>query len=142
MSDHIVWQAELKFTGTPAEFNKLAKSLESLPVEVIIPEWLDRTHHLAGCMPLPLERLLSKEILNQVLETAPVINIRFIRDIYGGIRVPHLHLDVEQVALLDKTQFKMVAGEVAKNLAMMRAESINDYIRVMDPIDCIAPTPL
>ena len=142
MSEHIIWQAEVKFKGTPAEFSKLAAVLEDLPVEVIIPEWQDRPHHLAGCMPLPLSKLISEDILKRIIKEAPAIDIRFIRDIYGGIRVPHVHLDENRIALLNREQFKQVAGEVARNLAMMRAEAIEDYIHVMDPIDRIAPTPL
>lgn len=78
MEDKFVWTAEIKFEGTVDEFNQLTESLEELPVEIYIPEWLRRPHHFAGCMPVPFEVLLGAERLQQLAEDMPRIQIKYI----------------------------------------------------------------
>ena len=138
MDDKFTWRAELTFRGTPAQFNKLAELLEEASVTVEIPEWADRINHLAGCFPMPVEKLINKEMLKRITQEMPRIKIKYIRDIAGGIRTPHVHMG-DEIVLLDGPRFQKLAGEVAQKLAELRAEQIDDYIQVMDPINRLAP---
>lgn len=133
MKDEFVWKAEIRFEGTAQEFNKVAEALEELPVEILIPEWKFRPPHLAGCMPLPLQRLIPEDHLNKLVEGMPVINIKYVKDIYGGMRTPHLHLG-DDIVLLERDRFAQYVGEVASTLGAMRAETLEDYVEVMNPV--------
>jgi hypothetical protein len=137
MEEKFVWKAEIRFEGTAEMFNQVAETLEKLPVEIEIPEWKFRPPHLAGCMPLPLERLIDKDRLNKLVEGMPVINIKYIKDIYGGMRTPHLHLG-DDVVLFDRARFAQYVSEVASSLGAMRAEALEDYVDVMNPVGHLA----
>jgi hypothetical protein len=137
MDEKFQWQANITFTGYAKEFNKLTELLEKYRVTVEIPEY--RGGVAVGGMRVPVKKLISEERLNALTKDMPVIDIRFIRDIRGGIRTPHLHLD-DKVVLLDKERFIEFAGEVAQHLAEIRAARIEDYVEVMQPIGEIAPS--
>jgi hypothetical protein len=141
MQDKFVWKATIKFGGSAEEFNHLAEALENLPVEIEISEWVDIPHHLAGCQPLPLDVLLSEARIKKLTEGLPRMQIKFITDIAGGIRTPHLHLR-DEVVLLDRAKFKTFVGQIAQELAERRAETVKDYIDVMDPVGRLAATPI
>ena len=138
MDEKFRWQANITFTGYAEEFNKLAELLEKYRVTVEIPEFIEVAGAVGG-MRIPVMKLIPEERLKALIKGMPVIDIRFIRDIRGGIRTPHLHLD-DKVVLLDKDRFVEFAGEVAQHLAEIRAERIEDYAEVMQPIGEIAPT--
>ena len=133
MENKFSWKAEIKFVGSPEEFNKFADTIEKLPIEVSIPEWRWRPHHFAGCMPIPVDVLLGKDIIKKTAEGMPKIKIKYIKDIYGGIRTPHLHL-ADEVVLLDREKFRTMVSDVARGLAEKRVESVEDYIDVMQPV--------
>lgn len=141
MSDKFVWKAALKFEGTAEEFNRLVESLEPLQVKVEIPECISIPRHLAGCQRTPLERLLGEARMKKLIEDMPRTRIKFIQDIKGGIRTPHLHL-ADEVVLLDQARFKTLVGQIAQELAEIRAETIEDYIEVMDPVGRLSATPI
>jgi len=137
MDEKFVWKGELVFKGGEEEFAKMVEHLEMLPFcRVNIKEWIDRPHHLAGCFPFPLESLLTERLLGRLTENVNRMAIRFPQDIPGGIRYPHMHLQ-DEVVLLDRNQFKVFAGEVAKSLAELRVDEVTDYIDVMGPINSL-----
>ncbi len=136
--DRFEWKGELKFVGTADEFNELAATLNQLPVEFIIPEWEDRPRHFDGCTPFPVEVLLGQDRLKKFTEKMPTININYIQDIRGGMRTPHLHWG-DKVVLLDRTQFVRYVADMAHELGERRAETIEDYIEVMDAVGRLAP---
>lgn len=141
MQDKFVWKAGIKFRGSAEEFNQLAEVLKDLPVEIEIPEWDDIPQHLAGCQPLPLDVLLGAAKVKKLTEGLPRMQLKFITDIEGGIRTPHLHL-ADEVVLLDHARFKTYVGQIAQELAERRAETVKDYIYVMDPVGRLAATPI
>lgn len=59
-------------------------------------------------------KLLSRELLDKIAKDMP--RFKIIKNIDGGIRNPHLHVENE-VVLLDKARFKEVVGQVAMELA-------------------------
>jgi len=140
MEDKFAWKAEIKFVGTADEFNKFADALERLPVDITIPEWRWRPHHYAGCMPIPINVLLGDSRLKKLAEGMPKLKIKFIKDIYGGMRTAHFHLG-DQIVLLDRARFKSLAADVAHELAEKRVESVEDYIGVMGRIGNIMGDP-
>ena len=144
MEDKFTWKGQIKFVGSSAQFNELSEMLDKYPVEFEIPEWDRIPDHLAGCFPFPLEILVSKDQIKKLTEGMPKIKIKYLRDIRGGIRTAHLHLD-EQLVLLDRKRFKMMVGNVAEELAEMRVDRMSDYIDVMQVVGDIGrfsdPTP-
>lgn len=143
MADKLTWKAEVKFTGTVEEFNQFAEMLEKAKVEVAIPEWSKIPKHLAGCFPFPIDNILTREQIKKVIDKQVVAQIKYIRDIRGGIRTPHMHLD-NQVILLEQERFKDMVKNVAERLAVMRVERFDDYLDVMTVINDIGrqdPTP-
>jgi hypothetical protein len=141
MEEKFTWKAEIKFVGTVDEFNKFAETIEKIPIEINIPEWRWRPHHFAGCMPIPIESMLGKDRLKKLAEGMPKLKIKFIKDIYGGMRTAHFHLG-DQIVLLDREKFREFAAGVAHELAGKRVERVEDYIDVMQPIGhIIEPNP-
>ncbi len=138
MNETFTWRAEIIFHGSAKDFNKMTKTLEDLPVEIEIPEWVDRVAHLAGCMPMTVTKLIPEEMLRELIEGMPELQLIYLRDIPGGIRTAHIHVE-DKVVLLDTERFSVFAGEVAQRLATLRASQIDDYIKVMDPINRLAP---
>jgi hypothetical protein len=133
MAERFVWAGNMRFVGTAEEFNRLAGVLAEMPVQFEIPEWIGRKPHLAGCNPIGLDDLIGQPIITKLIEGMPRLQIKYIKDIAGGIRDPHLHLKGE-VVMLDRERFRVFVGEAAKTLAMRRADMVQDYIGVMDPI--------
>jgi hypothetical protein len=141
MEDVFEWKAEIRFKGGAADFAKLADAIRELPVEIHVPEWARRPRHLAGCMPVPVDVLLGEEHLKKITEGAPRVRIKYIRDIYGGIRTAHLHLK-DDVVLLDRARFKTVVSQVAHELAARRVERIEDYVDIMNKVGPLADDPV
>jgi hypothetical protein len=141
MGDMFEWKAEIKFQGTAADFAQLAEAIVELPIEIYIPEWVCRPHHWAGCMPIPIDVLLGLEHLEKITDGMPRVQIKYIRDIYGGIRTPHLHLK-DEVVLLDRARFKTLVAQVAYELAARRVERIDDYVGVMSNVGPLADDPI
>ncbi len=141
MEDKFMWKAEMKFEGTAKEFNQLAEALEKLPIEIYIPEWQRRPHHFAGCLPIPIDVFLGAEKQERLIEGMPRMKIKYIKDIAGGIRAAHLHL-ADEVVLLDRARFKTFVAQISREMGGRRAESIEDYVDVMDPIGRLAATPI
>ena len=138
MKNALKWKAEINFEGSPDEFNEMLAKLDRLPVEISIAEWTERPHHFAGCMPVPIARLIGEDHLNKLVEGRPIIDIKYIRDIRGGMRMAHVHIG-DAIAILDQARFKMLVAGVAHNLGEMRAETIGDYIEVMDAVGRLDP---
>lgn len=142
MEERFTWKAEIQFTGTADQFNKLAELLEAQPVAIGIAEWANiRRPHLAGCNPFPIDKLLDRVRLEKIIANQPRAQLRFIKDIRGGIRTAHLHL-ADEVVLLSRDRFKLLVGEVASALAIDRVENVSDYIGVMTPVGDLADYPI
>jgi hypothetical protein len=145
MTDKFEWKAEIKFNGTAAEFNRftesMAAALKAGTITIGIPEWKCRPpHHLAGCMPIPIDVLLGEERIKEITRDMLQVQINWLRDIRGGMRTPHLHLG-DNVVLLDRARFKTVVTQVAQELAARRVEATEDYIGVMSAINAIGDDP-
>jgi hypothetical protein len=65
----------------------------------------------------------------------------WIKDIAGGIRDPHVHLENE-IVLLDRDRFKLMVSEVASMLATERVDHMDDFVSVMAPIQELEATPI
>ena len=53
--------------------------------------------------------------------------------INGGIKTPHFHLGKE-IVLVDRTQFKNILGEVARDVFEQRALQMDDCLEVIAPL--------
>ena len=141
MTEKFTWKGEIVFKGTVEEFNKLAELLEPQPVKVGIAEWAKiKGPHLAGCNRVAVDRLLDRTRLEKIIANQPRIKPKFIKDICGGIRSPHMHL-ADEVVLLNRNRFKTLVGEIASVLAITRVDRLNDYIDVMGTVNMLADNP-
>jgi hypothetical protein len=135
MNEKFVWKAEITFEGTDKEFNQLMECLAAANVDIDIPDWRCRPPwHVAGCMPIPPDMLLGRAKLNKIIEDMPRVQLKYVRNIWGGLRTAHLHIK-DEVVLLDRDRFKTYVLEVAQKLADERVDKADDYIQVMDPIN-------
>ncbi len=66
------------------------------------------------CGFIPVTKILSKELIDKIAKEMP--RTKIIKNIDGGIRTPHLHIENELV-LLDRARFKELVGQVAMELA-------------------------
>lgn len=140
MADRINWKAEVEFDGTVEDFNRMAGMLNDLPIVVRIPEW-PRPGPFPGIYAMPIEKLLAEKQLREIVSDAQPLQIKYIKDIAGGIRLAHVHLG-DQVYLIDRAKFQVLVGEVAQRLATRRVEAIGDYVGVMDAISRVAIIPI
>lgn len=142
MDGRFKWKGEIVFQGTASEFNRLAEALAAYPVKVGIREWaaIARSHQ-AGCNRIPIEKLLDRASVNEIIGTQPRLKITFIKDIRGGIRSPHIHYEGE-VILLDRERFGMLVSKVASALATARVDRISDYIEAIGPVNALADDPV
>lgn len=146
MAEEIVFKAQIEFKGSIEEFQKVAADLQKLTASgkvkidtVPLPEKpRDKTKGLMiDTVPLPdlqfkelaLEgvtirpkpypgfpppEFLGKAVIDHLVKDMPRIKIN--KDIYGGMRNPHLHIKNE-IVLLNKERFKELVGHVATNLS-------------------------
>ena len=133
-----VWISEIKFEGTAKEFNELGEFLIQWPIEIYIPEWINIPHHLAGCYKIGPDEILGKERFAEFIGNLPRTGITYIKDIRGGIRTPHIHVDGD-VIFVDREKFKTFVKEIAQNLVEMRVENVEDYIELMGAIRQLYP---
>jgi hypothetical protein len=134
---NFTWKAEIIFRGDAKEFTQFSTAFEKFPIEVNIPEWKFRPNHLAGCFPFPIDRLLGHELIDKIIDGMPRMQIKFVKDIAGGIRQAHLHIG-DEIVLLDQDRFRMFASTVASELATMLVDREGmDYVGVMGPINSL-----
>jgi len=148
MNDQFEWKAEITFKGTADEFNEMTASLGEVlkagRVAIDIPELRKYPYPgdgWGGIMPFPRpphQVEFSKRLnLNAIAEGMPRMKIKPFPGIDGGIRTPHMHMG-DEVVLLDREQFKMFAGEVARELASRHVDTTEDYVGVMNHIGRLA----
>jgi hypothetical protein len=141
MAEPITWKAEVTFTGTADEFNRLSKALAGHPVEVEIVEWAKIKPHLAGCNRVDIREVLDAAWLEKIVAGQPSAKLAYIRDIRGGIRTPHLHLG-DEVVLLDRERFRMFVNEVATTLAATRVDKVDDFVEAVAGIRALKDDPV
>jgi len=116
----IKFRTEIEFRGTLEEFTEVATALTKLPIKLRV----EFPHgHTAGCWPFPPDGILSKRVLDRVIADMP--RVKLVKDIYGGIRNPHLHI-ADDLVLLDRERFKSFVGQLAMEVAGNIAEKA-DY---------------
>lgn len=142
MTERFTWKGEVVFKGSVDEFNQFAELLDLQPVRVGIAEWAKiKGPHLAGCNRVPIDKLLERAKLDKIIANQPRIKLRFIKDIRGGIRSPHMHL-ADEIVLLNRNRFKTLVGEVATVLSETRVDRFDDYINVMGSVNMLADDPV
>lgn len=135
MDEKLTWKGEIEFRGTAEDYNKLSAALELTGVSVSGVEWWDK-HRWAGLWPVPIWVLLDMDRIEAVVNAAGAQNqlrLTHIRGIRGGIREPHLHLQ-DEVALINRQQFKQLMIEAAGALAAKRVDAGLDYQSTVTPI--------
>ncbi|WP_417912056.1 hypothetical protein [Candidatus Electronema sp. TJ] len=140
MSDQFEWKAEITFKGTAEEFNKkiapfLLEGIESGRLAANFP---------GGKIVGPTPGIPAPDYIMNNLNVAPLvageatrIQLQHIPGIAGGIRTPHMHVGNE-VLLLERKQFKIFVGEIARELAIRRVDDMEDHLSVMKHIGRLA----
>jgi hypothetical protein len=120
----IEFKTEIVFKGNIRELEKVVNTLEGLKVSVGIkppfPPW-------PGFMPIEPKRVLTWTKIDELIKDRPKF---LIKDIYGGIRDPHFHID-GGIVFLEEQEFKQLIKDIAVNIAGMIADKGN-YIESMD----------
>lgn len=145
----IKFRGIIEFEGPVSEFKAVMADLEKLSARgLMIGTWPTSEHpgkgmmidtvplperHTAGIFPVP--RYLDRDLLTRLTEGMPQFKI--IKDICGGIRTPHLHLQ-DEVVLLDQARFREVVESVATRLAGDLAEAA-EYPETIGAIRNLAP---
>ncbi len=141
MTEKFKWKGELVFEGTAKEFNALSEAISGLAeVEVRCPHgWPPKP--FPGYPPWPWWRRVADATVNKYIEGGQKMQLKWIKDINGGIRGPHMHLENE-VVLLSRDNFKMMVQDVASILAADRADREDDFVSVMAPIEDLEAIPI
>lgn len=140
----IQFQATIEFEGSIEEYRRLMGDLESMAdYGLKIGTWPTPEHPTEtmkigtyklpeGPYPgiFPFARLFTIEYL--MGQTVDMPRLTLIKDIWGGIRNPHLHLG-DEIVLLDRDTFKDIVQETAARLTEGLAENA-EYNEVADAI--------
>ena len=121
----ITWKAQVEFTGKPEEFVKLSEALFAANAKI----------DFGTFKPGPgngyvAPRLLDGTVLAGLKESN---SQRIVGLINGGIRTPHFHVGKE-IVLVDRTQFKNILGEIARDVFEQRALQKDDYLEAIAPL--------
>lgn len=122
----LTWKAEVEFVGKPEDFMKLTEALSAARVKIDISKIKPGTG-----VGYVAPRFLDKSSMFAKLNETKVQ--RIVGLINGGIRTPHFHLGKE-IVLVDRTQFKDILGEVARDVFEQRALQKEDYFDVIAPL--------
>lgn len=110
MENEITFRTEIEFKGSIEEFQRVADALVKLPIRIRV-EW--PPGHTAGCWPIAIDRIFSKQMLNKFTEGMP--SLKIVKGIDGGMRDPHLHVG-DQIVLLTREKFKEIVGKAAMEI--------------------------
>jgi hypothetical protein len=144
----IKFGGKIEFEGSVSEFKAVMAGLGKLSAQGLKIGSSPPDHPGATMMidtvPLPerdiagiisVVRYLSTDMLNRVTEG--MYRFRLIKDIRGGIRTAHLHLQ-DEVVLLEEARFKEVVQHVAAELAGELAD-IAEYPETVGAIRHLTP---
>ena len=146
----IKFRGKLEFEGPVSEFEAVMADLGKLSASgLMIGTWPTPEHPGGGMMietfPLPersppgiypIARYLGRDMLNKLTKDMP--RFRLIKDICGGIRTAHLHLQRNEVVLLDEAGFREIVTLVATDLAGQLADTM-EYPETVGAIRNLAP---
>jgi hypothetical protein len=123
----LTWKAEVEFTGNPEEFTKFAEGLVKLKAKISYSPGIKPGKPNAGYIaPLPLDGPTMAKLKESNSQ-------RIVELINGGIRTPHFHVGKE-IVLVDRTQFKNILGEIARDVFEQRALQKDDYLEAIAPL--------
>jgi hypothetical protein len=123
----IIFRTEIEFRGTMEEFQEVSAKLAELPIKLRVELPSD---HTKGCWPFPIEGILSKRVMEKVIDDMPRYNL--VKDIYGGIRIAHLHIG-DDLVLLDRERFQNFVGQLAMEIGQ-RIAAKADYTTTVGAI--------
>jgi hypothetical protein len=127
MEKEITFRTEIEFKGSLKQFEQVAATLVKLPIRIRV-EW--PPEHNAGCWPVPIENILSKQILDAIVEGIEPLKV--IKPFPGGIRDPHLHVG-GKIVLINRDKFREVVGKAAMEIAGKIAE-MSEYPQAIGAI--------
>jgi hypothetical protein len=140
MSDAFEWKVEIAFKGTVTDFAKVNEVIQGQVkaglLEIHYPDWY-KPRPFPGIPPIDIRKLLGEDMIKEITADAQRISRASIRDIYGGIRDPHLHLG-DEVVLLNKEKFRVFAMQVASQLAAHQVDMKEDFTAVMQGMNALA----
>jgi hypothetical protein len=144
MDSKFTWKAEIEFNGTPEQFNTLTEALGKLNITIVPPDrypfpW--PRPYPPGLLRRPIaEQVAAKYLGAPAFRAELVTRLKYLQDIRGGIRDPHLHLG-EDVVFIDRLAFRAYIGEVAQALAQQQVDLGGDYIDVVAGLNPVATLP-
>lgn len=108
----IEFKTEVIFKGPIEKFQKFAEDLVKLPAKLEY-ERIWRLWKKAGSMPVPMELIWRKDELKNLVQAEA--KFKLIKDIDGGIRNAHFHID-DEIVLFDEAAFEKFTEKVAERM--------------------------
>ena len=135
MNKQIKWKAEVSFKGSEKEFNRFVGAMNEHKVEVKIEKWP---------WPFPSPGLpvyksmvkFSDKVMGELLDGTTEMKIKYIDDIRGGIRTPHVHVG-ENIHLLNKEKFSQYMGELGRVMTSSIGDKAADHVVAMERLSCL-----
>lgn len=108
----IEFKTEVIFKGSIAKFQTFAEDLAKLRGKLEF-ERIWRIWKKAGSMPVPMEVILRRDELKDLVQAEK--RFKLIKDIQGGIRNAHFHID-DEIVLFDEAAFEKFTEKVAERM--------------------------
>ncbi|MGC9781266.1 MAG: hypothetical protein HZR80_18640 [Candidatus Heimdallarchaeota archaeon] len=124
MVKEIIFRTEIEFKGSDKEFIEFSRQLVALDKTAIRIEW--PPNHLAGCNMFANFKYYDKQFIEKLIKDLDPIKLK---DIYGGIRNPHIHLEDFNVVFLKPESFKQVLDYAVTKLTKEFTDF--DHVKVM-----------
>lgn len=134
MPDQIKFDGTIRFKGSLEKFKRAAARLAEADFEIRASEFEPIPRPEPGGFPLPIHRILSRSVLNDIVKGMPRVKLDGIR---GGMRNPHLHVGKEAV-ILNRARFKRFVREVAAGLGE-RFAGTAQYTDAVEALRAMAP---
>jgi hypothetical protein len=136
--ENIVFDSVIRFEGPPEAFEQFVPKLQEATAKIgarleRASDWIF-DGSTEGIWPVPVVEILEPGILKDIIHDLPEI----IRDIHGGIRNPHLHVD-GKIVLLPRDRFQKVVAAAAAGLMSRFVEETGDYVQAVEAMRALVP---
>lgn len=135
MVEQIKWKAEVSFKGSEKEFNSFVEAMNMHKLEVKIEKW-PWPFPFPGMPVYQSMTKINNEVMAELLDGTPEMKIKYIDDIRGGIRTPHIHMG-NKIHLLNREKFAQYMGELGRVMTSSIGDKATDHVVAMERLSCL-----